>query len=121
MDPDIVRKEIEESKQKIKEITTNFDELKKSFATKWRDFIAEYQNFCLKDDTLRAVQMNKVNPSFVLRNYLLEEAIQMAEGGDFTMVDSLLKHAETPYEEKEQKLVQAAPEWAMKICVSCSS
>jgi len=49
--------------------------------------------------------MNKVNPSFVLRNYLLEEAIQMAEGGDFTMVDSLLKHAETPYEDKEQKLV----------------
>jgi len=55
MDPDIVRKEIEESNCKIKEITTNFDELKKSFALKWRDFIAEYQNFCLKDDTLRSV------------------------------------------------------------------
>lgn len=39
MDPDVVRKEIEESTQKIKEITSNFDKIKESYSNQWRDFI----------------------------------------------------------------------------------
>jgi uncharacterized protein YdiU (UPF0061 family) len=43
--------------------------------------------------------MDKVNPSFILRNYLLEEAIRLANNGDFSKVNELLKQAETPYDE----------------------
>ena len=63
--------------------------------------------------------MNSVNPSFILRNYLLEESITKAEAGDFSMVDSLLKQAEKPYQASETP--KCVPEWAHKICVSCSS
>ncbi len=47
--------------------------------------------------------MNSVNPSFILRNYLLEESIQLAEKGDFTKVDSLLAQSEKPYESIDKK------------------
>ena len=45
--------------------------------------------------------MDNVNPAFVLRNYLLQDAIVYAEQGDFTEVDRLLERSKTPFEEKE--------------------
>ncbi len=44
--------------------------------------------------------MDKVNPKFILRNYLMEEAIRKAEKDDFTRVDELLKMAIDPFNEK---------------------
>jgi serine/tyrosine/threonine adenylyltransferase len=43
--------------------------------------------------------MDRANPSFILRNYLLEEAIREAENNDFTMVKELLRMARQPYEQ----------------------
>ena len=67
--------------------------------------------------------MDLVNPSFILRNYLLEEAIQLAEANsDFSKVNELLGHAKNPFNGSiPEKYRGNPPEWAFDLCVSCSS
>lgn len=44
--------------------------------------------------------MNKVNPSFILRNYLLQEAIEKAEKNkDYSGVNQLYEQAKSPFSE----------------------
>lgn len=44
--------------------------------------------------------MNRVNPSFILTNFILEEAIQAAEKGDFTPVKTLLEKSKKPFDQE---------------------
>jgi uncharacterized protein YdiU (UPF0061 family) len=69
----------------------------------------------------RTVLMNKVNPKYVLRNYLAQQAIDKSEQGDHTMVNELLEVLRHPYDEQSDKehLNQKRPEWA-KVKVGCS-
>jgi serine/tyrosine/threonine adenylyltransferase len=85
----------------------------------------------LKDNPLPrdhiAAQMNAVNPYFVLRNYLAQEAIDAAHEGDFTKVDHLLAAARHPFDEAAvpAAFAQKRPEWARHkagcSALSCSS
>jgi serine/tyrosine/threonine adenylyltransferase len=43
--------------------------------------------------------MNKINPKFILRNYLMEEAIRKADKEDYSRVDELLMMSMDPYNE----------------------
>ncbi len=76
---------------------------------------------------IRQKQMNKVNPKYVLRNYLAQLAIDKVEDGDFSMVHELLDLFRRPYDEQPEKEVYAAkrPDWARHRpgCskLSCSS
>ncbi|KAM3925321.1 protein adenylyltransferase SelO, mitochondrial [Leptodactylus fuscus] len=45
--------------------------------------------------------MNSNNPTHILRNYIAQNAIDLAEKGDFTEVRRVLKMLENPYEEGE--------------------
>ena len=75
-------------------------------------------------DSEREAGMNRVNPKYILRNYLAENAIKQAQTeGDFSEVDTLLKLLQHPFDEQPQYDAYAAepPEWARKIEVSCSS
>ena len=66
----------------------------------------------------------RVNPSFILRNYLMEEAIKLAEDeDDFSGVDDLLAKAMNPFQEdaSEKKKEEKRPDWRFDICISCSS
>jgi len=69
--------------------------------------------------------MNLNNPKFILRNYIAQNAIELAEKGDYSEVKRLLKLLSDPYSEKEeflfQKYVEKPPVSALKICVTCSS
>ena len=50
--------------------------------------------------------MNQVNPRFILRNYLLQEAIEKAEqNNDYSGVKNLLALAKNPFEEPEDRHV----------------
>lgn len=72
-------------------------------------------------------EMNKVNPKFVLRNYLAQQAIEQAHQGDFTMIYDLQKVLKSPYDEhpKNERLAKKRPEWARNKAgasmLSCSS
>ena len=65
--------------------------------------------------------MNKVNPCYVLRNYLAQEAIDLAEQGDYTRIQQLMTVMATPYEEQEKfaDFSKLRPAWA-KTKVGCS-
>ncbi|KAJ9139731.1 hypothetical protein P3X46_030438 [Hevea brasiliensis] len=77
-------------------------------------------------DEQRKVQMDSVNPKYVLRNYLCQTAIDSAELGDFGEVRRLLKLIERPYDEQlgMEKYARLPPAWAYRpgVCMlSCSS
>ncbi len=75
-------------------------------------------------DAERAGRMDRANPKFVLRNHLAESAIRLAEGGDFSAVDSLLTVLHSPFDEHPQAPAAYAalpPDWAQQLEVSCSS
>jgi len=75
----------------------------------------------------RVNKMNKTNPKFVLRNYLVQIAIDKANTGDFSEVEKLLEIMKNPYDEQIEHETYAGkrPEWARKKAgcsmLSCSS
>lgn len=73
------------------------------------------------DNTTRATKMNKVNPKFVLRNYLSQQAIDKAENGDFSEIKQLHNLLKNPYDEQPQfeQYADKRPDWA-KNKVGCS-
>ena len=75
------------------------------------------------DDAERAVRMNAVNPKFILRNHLVQTAIEVSERGDDTEVGRLFTLLGKPFDEQPEFETYAAapPEWAREISVSCSS
>ncbi|KMT65701.1 protein adenylyltransferase SelO [Catenovulum maritimum] len=71
----------------------------------------------------RFENMKKVNPKFILRNYLVQQAIEAAESGDYNLVNQLFELLKNPFAEQEtfQHFAQNPPEWAQEIQISCSS
>jgi serine/tyrosine/threonine adenylyltransferase len=76
-----------------------------------------------RNDTARAEAMNRVNPKYVLRNHLAENAIRRASERDFSEVARLLDVLRRPYDEQPENEAYAGlpPEWASDLEVSCSS
>lgn len=75
-------------------------------------------------DGERKARMDRVNPKYILRNYLAQVAISKAEKErDFSEVDRLLKLLGHPFDEQPEMADYAAPppDWAQHISVSCSS
>ncbi len=75
------------------------------------------------EDSARRERMNRVNPRYILRNYLAQHAIAQAEQGDYAEVDRLLNLLATPYEDQPGMQAYAAepPDWGRHLEVSCSS
>jgi len=76
------------------------------------------------DDAERQARMNRVNPRYVLRNYLAQVAIEKATTDrDYSEIDRLLALLRRPFDEQPEKAAYAAPppDWARQIQVSCSS
>ena len=67
--------------------------------------------------------MLKTNPKYVLKNYMLQEAITLAERGDYSMVETLLHIAEHPFDElpEFERFANETPEEHKNITLSCSS
>ena len=75
-------------------------------------------------EAARSTQMNKINPKYILRNYLAQVAIEKAQQDrDFSEIDMLLELLRKPFDEQPDMAKYAAPtpNWAQHIEVSCSS
>lgn len=72
---------------------------------------------------IRQRQMLSVNPCYLLRSYMLEEAILEANNGDYRLVNTLLSVVRHPFEDNADYARYAGepPEWAGGISLSCSS
>ena len=71
----------------------------------------------------RHEQMLKSNPKFVLKNYMLQEAIDKAEKGEYALIDDLFKIAQDPYAEHEEleRWAGVTPDVFKNKKLSCSS
>lgn len=72
---------------------------------------------------IRQAQMRAVNPRYLLRNYMAEEAIREAHQGDYRLLNELLALLRTPGQIHPEldRYAQQPPEWAGGICLTCSS
>ena len=76
-----------------------------------------------RPDEVRRAAMNAVNPKYVLRNHLLQVAIEKAQQHDFSEVRQLLRVLEKPFDEQPafSRYAELPPAWARHLKVSCSS
>ncbi|MCP9465491.1 MAG: YdiU family protein [Nitrospira sp.] len=74
-------------------------------------------------DDERRLRMNRVNPRYVLRNYLAQLAIEKAQQKDFSEIDRLATLIRRPYDDQPGMDAYAAapPSWGKHLVVSCSS
>jgi serine/tyrosine/threonine adenylyltransferase len=74
-------------------------------------------------DAERRERMNQINPKYVLRNYLVQIAIEKAQQKDFSEIDRLLTLVHYPYSDQPGMEAYAAPppNWGKHLAVSCSS
>jgi uncharacterized protein YdiU (UPF0061 family) len=76
------------------------------------------------NDARRRAAMNRVNPKYVLRNYLAQTAIERAgDRRDYSEIDRLLRVLQSPFDEHTQDadLAEPPPDWGRRLSVSCSS
>ncbi len=76
-----------------------------------------------RDAHVRRAAMNAVNPRYILRNYLAEQAIRFAEAGDYREIERLRLLLERPFDEQPEMADYAKepPGWGRELAVSCSS
>lgn len=101
-----------------------------ALAQRWQAWFARYRQRAARDgvdETTRARRMNRVNPCYLPRNYLAQQAIEAATRGDLAPLHDLLRVLERPYDEQPETAHYAArrPEWARDragcSALSCSS
>ncbi len=106
------------------------DDLREEFAGQFEQWLLRYVARIGEDDLPdieRAKRMNQFNPRYVLRNYLVQQAIDDATAGDTTMLHTLLDVMRNPYGEQAGREAFAAkrPDWARHKAgcsmLSCSS
>jgi uncharacterized protein YdiU (UPF0061 family) len=114
----------------IKEAFYNEKLLEGTILDKWNNWLEIYLNRIKQEtitDTERKERMNKVNPKYVLRNYMAQLSIDAADKGDYSLVNEFFELLKKPYDEQpeSQKWFSKRPDWARdKVgcsILSCSS
>ena len=92
-------------------------------AALWVDFYLLRCEVEVESTEVRCKEMRKVNPKYILRNYLAQQAIDKAKEGDYSDVDVLAMLLALPFDEHPdfEQYAQLPPEWGKKMEISCSS
>ncbi|MGB5918034.1 protein adenylyltransferase SelO family protein, partial [Arcobacter sp.] len=109
----------------------NYDEVRKVIdisiyrqaLDKWLEEYIKVRELENKDFDEVQNSMKKVNPKYVIKNYMLQEAIDKAQERDFTLVNDLLNIAQNPYDEHKEyeRYSKATPLEFSNVKLSCSS
>jgi uncharacterized protein YdiU (UPF0061 family) len=110
------------------------DTLDAALAARWRQWLSRWQQRLTHDlahekssAELIVARMDAVNPLYLPRNYLAQEAIDAAEQGDLAPLQALMRVLQRPYSAQAGCEAYAArrPEWARQrpgcSALSCSS
>ncbi len=94
---------------------------------KWlREYIQRLQADGLEQGLRRSI-MHSVNPLYVFRNYLAQNAVDAAAQGDMSVLKELMQVLKQPYQQQTgmEKYAEKRPEWARHKAgcsmLSCSS
>lgn len=96
----------------------------------WHEWLEQYLlriNIEEVSNEDRKTQMNRVNPKYVLRNYMAQMCIDEADKGNYALLNELYEMLKKPYQEQPnfQKWFAKRPDWARdKVgcsMLSCSS
>lgn len=108
----------------------NVEELSNEFWFQLEQWLESYSKRLLHNQSTheeRKIRMNTVNPKYVLRNYLAQQAIEKAESGDYSMIKELQQVLLSPYCEQPEfeDYAKKRPDWALRKAgcskLSCSS
>eukprot|EP00197_Chlamydomonas_leiostraca_P006379 CAMPEP_0202866778 /NCGR_PEP_ID=MMETSP1391-20130828/8355_1 /ASSEMBLY_ACC=CAM_ASM_000867 /TAXON_ID=1034604 /ORGANISM="Chlamydomonas leiostraca, Strain SAG 11-49" /LENGTH=630 /DNA_ID=CAMNT_0049546761 /DNA_START=152 /DNA_END=2041 /DNA_ORIENTATION=+ len=101
--PGMIQEEAERHKASEKLRAMSAQDKARADRTAWAQWLTRYGERLGRevaagaDPAARVATMNATNPRFVLRNWMAHEAIQAAEGGDFSQVQDLLELLRTPF------------------------
>jgi len=78
-----------------------------------------------REDMARMESMQGANPRYILRNWMAQRAIELAEEEDFSEVSFLLELLQNPFstnkEAEARGYASPPPKWSRRLAVSCSS
>jgi uncharacterized protein YdiU (UPF0061 family) len=120
----------EDAFELIKESFYKVEEVIDKTNDSWMYWFTQYLNRLQQEsisDSDRKVAMDKVNPKYVLRNYMSQLAIEAAEKEDYSLIEELHLLLKNPYQEQDkyQKWFAKRPDWAREkigsSMLSCSS
>ncbi len=106
------------------------EELKDTTLSDWKSWFTRYLTRLKHEELIdedRKTEMNKVNPKYVLRNYIAQLVIEAADKGDYSLIDEIHTILKRPYDEQDnyQKWFVKRPDWARNkvgsSMLSCSS
>lgn len=82
--------------------------------------IVKKDNINIED---RSKKMLKINPKYIIKNYMLQDAIDAVKEGDYTLTNDLLNIAQNPFDEHEkyESYSRVTPLKYTNIKLSCSS
>ncbi|QOP42753.1 YdiU family protein [Sulfurimonas sediminis] len=95
----------------------------KEYLERWLDtYDARVKKESFSDEQ-RHKNMLHVNPKYILKNHILQEAVEKAQKNDFSMVNDLLRVALAPFDEHPELeyLAKPTPQSAKNLKLSCSS
>ncbi|MFT4753408.1 MAG: hypothetical protein ACI9GM_000270 [Salibacteraceae bacterium] len=126
----VTEKDSMESLQVVQEAFYVPNEITGEVLNNWINWISQYQKRLeLEDlsDADRKMNMNAVNPKYVLRNYMAQLVIDATEKGDLNLLQEIYALLKDPYSEQieYEKWFAKRPEWARNkvgcSMLSCSS
>lgn len=114
----------------ISEAFYNAEDLPETLKMAWLKWFEDYNQRLQTEtanDAHRSEAMKRVNPKYVLRNYMAQLAIDNANKGNYGLIDELFQLLKNPYNDQteNEKWFARRPEWARhKVgcsMLSCSS